>query len=753
MRVPLKIRARRPIAPLAWMLLGLLLLFSGAAPSADAQPVPMAGATASAGTGQEAQPPDAKALQDAIAILDDPVRRAEITRILRTLLAAQTSTQEKKKSAESVVDDALGQLDERLGNAGEVLVALTGSLDQIPALGAWIRDQASDAWQQGFQGGEIWRLVGVLGAGIVAILGTRILVRRRFGKYLRIIPGQPVTSLTRRILRVALLALPQFAFILVVLLALGLVPGDLVVQQVIRTAVLGMSLYALALVTARILFAPNVPTYRVLPMDDQMAGRAYGRVHMLAALAIWGGVLLETARLLGIPWTLHSFLMHSVNGILALLAVMTVQQWREPVARGIVTLGGDGKGTLARFFSPARLAAAWHVMAITWILILYLVWALQLPGGFHLLARGTFVTIIAGVVARLVLMRIETLPGAAPGDHEQPDPALEIEPGRLDQLSPVARGSLALIIRLGAVLVIAEAWGLGFISWLLSSGQEFLRIGTKLAIIGIVALIAWKLTASVLAHSIEAQDEAGNLRYSGRTRTLLQIVRNLLLALIVLIVLMMILSEIGIEAGPLLAGAGVVGLAIGFGSQRLVQDVIGGSFILLGDTIRVGDVVNIGGKAGVVEALSIRTVTLRSYNGDLHTVPYSSIDVVTNLTRDFSYAVFEVSIDYGTDMDRTMEIMREVADKMRLTWPWYRKMLEPLDIAGVDRLAESAVVIKARIKTRPGDQWEITREYQRRLRQRFSELGVSVPYPARQVVIRDVGITPDAAKQAAAGGA
>ena len=728
-------------------------------------PMPSFAGAAKAPSAQTAEPDptNPEALQRTIAVLDDPVKRAEVLGILRTLLAAETRAQ-PQETPDTILQQGLNEIDERLASFSDVVVALPNSFNQVPALMSWLRYQVSDGWRRDFWKNELFRLIGILAFGAVGLMVTRIALRSRVRRSLKIEEAQPTLDLSRRIGRVALKAAPQVAFVVVALIVTGLLPGDFLAHDIARTVVWGMLLYILLLSILRLLFAPRTASFRLLPVDDDVAWQAFRRLRLLAALLIWGGVLLQAARVLGMPWTLHSFLTHLINASLVLLAIVTVQQWRKPIARGIANLGGDRNGTLVRFLTPRRLAAAWHILAIAWIVTAYLLWALQIPGGFFLFARGTVTTIIAFIVVRLLLMRIEVEQEVVSDGPDQPRAKADSEhdPGIIQKLGPVARTAIAFGIRLVALLIVAEGWGLGLREWLFTGGgTQFLQAGTKLAITAAAALIAWQLTATTLTRSIEARDQAGNLRYSARTRTLLQILRNLLLAAIVLIVLLLFLSEIGIDAGPLLAGAGVIGLAIGFGSQKLVQDVIGGSFILLGDTIRVGDVVDIGGKSGVVEGLSIRTVTLRSYNGDVHTVPYSSIEVITNLTRDFSYAVFEIGIDYDTDVDRAMEIMREVADKMRSTWPWYRKMVQPLEIAGLDQFGDSAIIIKGRIKTRPGDQWEITREYQRRLRQRFAELGISFPYPARQIVIRDAGElsrsqndpTMQAAAAAAAGGA
>jgi small conductance mechanosensitive channel len=194
-----------------------------------------------------------------------------------------------------------------------------------------------------------------------------------------------------------------------------------------------------------------------------------------------------------------------------------------------------------------------------------------------------------------------------------------------------------------------------------------------------------------------------------------------------------VLSELGVNANALLAGAGVVGLAVGFGAQTLVKDLITGLFILVGDTVRVGDVVDLGGRGGVVEAISMRTITLRAYNGDVHTVPYSSIDVVTNMTKDFSFYVFDLVVAYKEDLDRVVEVLREIDSQLRREWPYRRLMLEPLEIAGVDAFREAGPVIRARTKVRPGEQWKVGREFNRRIKRRFDELGIELPVPHQKI--------------------
>ncbi len=191
----------------------------------------------------------------------------------------------------------------------------------------------------------------------------------------------------------------------------------------------------------------------------------------------------------------------------------------------------------------------------------------------------------------------------------------------------------------------------------------------------------------------------------------------------------MLLSEFGIEIGPILAAAGVVGLAIGFGAQNLVQDIISGFFILLEDQIRVGDVVQIAGKGGLVEKISLRAVILRDLAGNVHYVRNGMIDVVTNMTKEYSRYVFEIGVAYRENTDEVVEVIKLVDEDLRNEPDFSPSILEPIEILGVDQFANSAVIIKARYKTVALKQWMVAREFNRRLKMAFDERDIEIPFP------------------------
>jgi small-conductance mechanosensitive channel len=215
-----------------------------------------------------------------------------------------------------------------------------------------------------------------------------------------------------------------------------------------------------------------------------------------------------------------------------------------------------------------------------------------------------------------------------------------------------------------------------------------------------------------------------------RVQTLERVLRNSAAAVIALVAGMLVLGELGVSIAPILATAGVAGIAIGFGAQSLVKDYFNGVFLLLDDQIRQGDVVEIAGKGGLVEEVTLRYVRLRDFDGHVHYVPNGEIKVVTNRTRGFAQAVIEVGIAYRDDPDTAFAVMREVAAEMRAEADWGRRMAADIEIIGVENWADAAVIVRARLKVEPPiEQWNVKREFLKRLKKAFDERGIEIPFP------------------------
>lgn len=261
--------------------------------------------------------------------------------------------------------------------------------------------------------------------------------------------------------------------------------------------------------------------------------------------------------------------------------------------------------------------------------------------------------------------------------------------------------------------------------------QWFSTAGLRILIIVIIALIAMWLLKKLSFRLVKTFSREGKSdAYYKRLNTMKSVTGNIITFAVLAIALVTILGELGIAIGPILTAAGVIGVAIGFGSQQLVQDVISGFFILLEDQIRVGDVVNVAGKGGLVERVTLRMTVLRDLAGSVHYVRNGNIDVVTNMTQEFSFALMDIGVAYRENVDTVIEVIKEVAATLRADdSPLKNDILEDIEILGVDKFADSAVIIKARIKTKPIKQWSVMREFNRRLKLTFDERDIEIPFP------------------------
>lgn len=274
---------------------------------------------------------------------------------------------------------------------------------------------------------------------------------------------------------------------------------------------------------------------------------------------------------------------------------------------------------------------------------------------------------------------------------------------------------------------ISEQFGEQAVEWFITGGVRI-----PLILIGMfVVLFLLRRAAQKLRQFL--QGTLPSPAQVKRADTLSTVLQDAARVVIFAIGTMMVLAEIGVDMKPLLAAAGIGGLAIGFGAQSLVKDVLTGFFILLENQIRVGDVVTIAGVSGLVEEVRLRTVTLRNLSGNVHVVPNGAIDKVTNMTKTFSYYLFDIGVAYREDVDEVMTILKDIAAELQADPKFGSYILEPLEMLGVDQFADSAVVIKCRIKTQPIRQWRVGREMNRRIKKTFDARGIEIPFPHQTI--------------------
>jgi len=244
----------------------------------------------------------------------------------------------------------------------------------------------------------------------------------------------------------------------------------------------------------------------------------------------------------------------------------------------------------------------------------------------------------------------------------------------------------------------------------------------------LLRLVIRRLKKIFINHATKSE-KIDTLEAEKRISTLMSILKGLGKIIIWSVFLMIFLKKLGVDIAPILAGAGILGLAIGFGAQELVRDFISGFFMILENQIRVGDYAIIDGTEGLVEKIQLRTLTLRDLSGVVHVFQNGKINSLSNMTKEWSAMVFKIGVAYKEDVDHVIRIMQKVGEKMTNDANYSEKILEPLLIMGLDKFDDSAVIIKARLKTIPGEQWALGREYRKRLKKEFDEKGIEIPFP------------------------
>jgi small-conductance mechanosensitive channel len=484
------------------------------------------------------------------------------------------------------------------------------------------------------------------------------------------------------------------------------------------------------MVLTRFACAPRTARLRLLPVDDETAEYLVIWVRRLAGVGFFGYFATEAARLLGLPKGGHQFIMKTLGLAITTMLVIFILQNRQAVAGW---LRGSGRLSFGRRVQGLqnRLADIWHVLAAIYVVAGYAVWAVQVKGGFAFMLRASLLTILILAVAAMVstaLRRAIERGFAVDPDAQSHFPLLEARANRyLPVMHVVLRGTVAV----ATVLALAQAWGLDTLGLLSSEiGRHVLSSAISIAAVLLGALVVWELVSGAIERYLAATDYDGHaIARSARARTLLPLLRNALMIVLVVMVSLIVLAEMGVNIAPLLAGAGVVGVAIGFGSQTLVKDVITGAFILFEDTMAVGDAVKLNGQAGTVETMSIRAIRLRDGSGAMHTIPFSAVTSVVNMSREFAFANLEIAIGHREDADGVMAVLKDLGAELKADAEFGPLIVDAMEVFGLERFEAAGFVITGRFKTLPQRNGGVQREFNRRMKKRFDELGIEMPRP------------------------
>lgn len=678
---------------------------------------------------QEGSAPNtAEQIDQVIATIEDEQKREMLLEQLRVLSEASRVSREPEVPP-SPGADLMRSLSARTQAFGTALLRGLGTLASLPTAIATLGTRLGRSEESGVWLGAIFKIVLVFLCGLVAELVTKRLLRRPRNVLESTDPARFWSRIPLQFGRLVLDMLAIGAFGLAgygVLSALD--PGGatrLVVIALINATVLTRGIAALA----RFILSPRVSGLRLLPASDETANYWFVWVRRLNLVAVYGYVFVETGLLLGFPPTLHSVLLALLGLVILLMLIMLVQQNRRVVADAVA---GVESATGAIAVLRGHLADFWNVFAIIYLAVVYGIWVSGVPGGFALVVRGSIMSLVVIGLATAVVMSVHRIIDRSFRLSDELRSRYPMLESRTNLFAPRLKTAASVVVVATAIISVLEIWGVDVLIWFESDvGRDVgTRAGTIVLVL-VLALVIWEVLSVVIEHWISRPQE-DSVR-SARLETLLPLARKAALVVIVVVVTMTVLSELGVNIGPLLAGAGVVGLAVGFGAQTLVKDIITGAFILIEDSISIDDFVDVGGHEGTVESLSIRTICIRDTEGSVHTVPFSAVTSIINYTRDFGISKIEIGVAYREDIDHVIEVINELGEELLQDPEIGKDILEPLVVQGVQRLDDSAVTIRLKIKTVPGMQWAMRREFFRRVKKRFDERGIEIPFPHRTI--------------------
>lgn len=544
--------------------------------------------------------------------------------------------------------------------------------------------------------------------------------------------------------------LPVLTFALVGNLGVtGLIGGDEATNLALLAVINAYALYQAILCLCRVVVTPVGGRVRLFAIKDATALYAETWLRRIVGVAVFGGTAAHITGLFGLPEAAVDALVKVVGLVDHLLVIVVIIRCREAVAAWIRPTPGRRTGLAA-----LRTLAAdyWHAIAIFYVLAFWAIWAIEIKDG-----AARLLTLFCATVAVLAVSRgvfVVALGGLEHASHGEAAwtkryPAFDTHARRY--YGPL-RSLVWALVTAATAAALLQVWGVDVMAWFADGtfGSRLMSSLMTVAVAVLIAIVIWEAMNAALDSRIGSLTQRGQSVRSARLRTLLPIVRTALMVTLLLIVGMTALSEIGVNIAPLLAGAGIIGVAIGFGSQKLVQDLITGLFLLIENAMQVGDWVTVAGLSGSVEMLSIRTIRLRAGDGSVHIIPFSSVTSVTNTNRGIGNAAVSVNVAISENIDRVCAILKDIALEMRRDPDFKPLMLSDLQLWGVDKVDAAAVTLVGQIVCTDSGRWGVQRDYNRRLKERFQAEGIEIANLSQTVIVQTPRDQGEAAARTAA---
>jgi small-conductance mechanosensitive channel len=694
--------------------------------------------------------------QRALDALQDAGKRDQLIETLRSIAKVSTVAPaatapvaaNSAVAADGVGADILSEASSKIGELSAEFEHSVRATTKFPLLWRWLTNTANDSQAQQLLLSILWRAAAVALLALFAERLVQFALRRPFAALdaratLEVSPAgadagaslhvRRLTGLRRAVGRAPLVA-ARLVLALAPIAAFAAIGNSLLATNIGEDPVARIAI--LALVNAYVICRTVMSVLRALiggstqgasllapPADIAVATEAW--VRRIVGVAVFGLAFANIARALGLYRPAYWALVKLVVLIPHLMLVIVTLRCRRAVAAFIRAPAGR-RDFLS--FLRNRFADVWHYLAIFANLALWAIWAFRIPNGYSLLAYYASVAILIFALARVAWAL--ALGGLDRAFHPGVGYLTGFPTGEIlvARYRPVLRLALSTIIAIIAIGALLESWGVDIVSWF-DPGHVGAVVVSELASVILavaIAVVVWEACNTAIEGQLARFAREGAYARAARLRTLLPMLRTALIVTILTIAGLTALSAVGVNIAPLLAGAGIVGIAVGFGSQKLVQDVVTGVFLLLENAMQVGDFVTVSGLSGTVENLSVRSIRLRAGDGSVHIIPFSSVTSVTNTNRGIGNAAVSVNLAYGEDIDKAGEVLKQIATEMRREPQFKALMRGDLDLWGVDKVDGATVTVVGQIECTDSGRWPVQREFNRRMKNRFQKLGVDI---------------------------
>ncbi|VWD16823.1 mechanosensitive ion channel protein [Burkholderia lata] len=775
---------------LGWLLAAVVSAAHAAAPAPAA-------ASAASGTAPALTPQQA---QQALNVLENPRARAQVETTLRAIAAvgalsapavaasdaAAASGASAAAAPAALTSNGLASMLVRQGSRwtteiGGALKESLHSLLDVGSVGSWWHDRLVRADERADLAHALWIIIAVLVPALVVEWFAKRLLRRalaalaarRAGTSPPTAPDSatpddddappdtpdapdaaPAASqgrgharrhttllhrMPRALVSLALRAVPLLVFVGVASLTMSAI-GDTgtPIESALEALIDIYVICRLVTIVSRLFFQPDARQLRLLHISDAWADFAQRSIARIVIVVGACTAAVEIAANFGLSDAGHVALLKAVALVGHLMVSALILQCRQPVAARI-RAAGDGRPSFKMITNA--LADAWAPVSVFIVMALWFVWALDVHNGYRVL-----ITLGGRSIAVMIGMRMVSIVvfGALARLFQGRDEDRTLVHLHAYRYYPLLRQIVSGAIGIVTIVLLLQIWGVPIFRAFETGtiGHRLASALVTIAIAAIVALIVWEAANIAIERRLQRWTREGNLVRAARLRTLLPMLRSLLFVMIALVVVLTGLSQLGVNVGPLLAGASIFGVALGFGSQKLVQDFITGIFLLMENAMQVGDWVTLAGVSGTVEYLSIRTVRLRAGDGSLYTIPFSSVTTVNNTNRGLGNAAVKIGIAYGEDIDRAIATLKEIGAALRDD-PKYRDgILSDFSYWGIDQVDGATLALAGQMQCTDSTRWSVQREFNRRIAETFRERGIRIANPQRSVVAYADGSQP-----------